>query len=122
MAFVGMLDQLQLSHIFKHIQFCEQTGLLTIARGEQRSPALTVPSQSDTGRLSDQASVPSRAASLPYPSSDTPTIRLSTPGTRINKQSARGVSGRRYMALAGVLLLFAFFMQGALAWAPIQGA
>src|SRR5216684_957197 len=36
MAFVGMLDQLQLSHIFKHIQLCEQTGLLTIARGEQR--------------------------------------------------------------------------------------
>src|SRR5260370_39181901 len=78
MAFAGMLDQLQLSHIFKHIQFCEQTGLLTIARGEQRSPALPFPSQSDTGR--------------------------------------------RYMALAGVLLLFAFFMQGALAWAPIPGA
>jgi hypothetical protein len=85
MAFVGMLDQLQLSHIFTHIQLREQTGLLAIARGKQ-------------------------------------TVRLPVSGARFKKQSARGVSGRRYMALAGVLLLFVFFMQGALAWAPIQGA
>ncbi len=161
MAFVGMLDQLQLSHIFKHIQLCEQTGLLTIARceqriglyfqqgqliyleppvstsaepspsiaapstlfktpkllieasslpptprpllfkkpkpavkkpstslvatspvvQEQRSPATPVPSLSDAGAFINRAIVPPRAASLPHPSSDTPTIRPPASGT-----------------------------------------
>jgi hypothetical protein len=89
---------------------------------EQRSPAISVLSLSDTRMLIDQARVPSRAASFPHPSSDTPTIRLSTPSTRFNKQLAKRVSKKRYRVLAGVLLLFVFFMQGALAWAPLHGA
>src|SRR2546427_11099508 len=37
MILVEMSGQPQLSHIFKHVQLCEQTGFLAIARGEQRS-------------------------------------------------------------------------------------
>ena len=89
---------------------------------ERLGPATPVSTFNNIGTPFQRGIVLSSVTSSIHPSPNALTLKHPTPGMRFKKHLTVHASKKRYRVFTGVLLLFVFFLPGALAWAPMQGA